>query len=141
VARVPGIDQWSPGEVPVAWLERQVAQGQVFVLRRGGELGGTVTVSFEDPLVWGADAGPAGYLHNLIVDRRLEGRGVGRRLLHWAEDCVAAAGLSVVRLDCVAANRRLRDYYESAGFRWVRDERFPKELAMARTTSLYEKRR
>jgi hypothetical protein len=44
----------------------------------------------------------------------------------------------LVRLDCVTSNRRLRDLYESAGYHRLEDKDFP-EVAMARTTSLYEK--
>jgi hypothetical protein len=38
----------------------------------------------------------------------------------------------------VTSNRRLRDLYESAGYHWLGDKDFP-AVAMARTTSLYEK--
>jgi protein-tyrosine phosphatase len=133
-----GLDQWSAGEIPSCCLEQQVGQREVFVLRRGNALAGTVTLRWEDPLIWGEQTSPAGYVHNLIIDRAFAGQGLGRRLLQWAEDQVTATGRSLVRLDCVTSNRRLRDLYESAGYHWLGDKDFP-SVAKARTTSLYEK--
>ena len=133
-----GLDQWSAGEIPSCCLQQQIAEHEVFVLRRGPDVVGTVTLRWEDPLVWGEQTSPAGYVHNLIVDRALAGQGLGRRLLQWAEDTVVASGRSLVRLDCAASNRRLRALYESAGFHHIADRDFP-HVAMARTTSLYEK--
>ncbi|HLI73034.1 MAG TPA: GNAT family N-acetyltransferase [Acidimicrobiales bacterium] len=133
-----GLDQWSAGEIPSCCIRQQVADHEVFVLRRGATPVGTVTLRWEDLLVWGAEVGPAGYVHNLIVDRSLAGQGLGRRLLQWAEDRVVSSGRTLVRLDCATSNRRLRALYESAGFHHVADKDFP-EIAMARTTSLYEK--
>ena len=133
-----GLDQWSAGEIPSCCIQQQIAQHEVFVLRKAATPVGTVTLRWEDLLVWGERAAPAGYVHNLIVDRSLAGQGLGRRLLQWAEDRVVATGRSLVRLDCAASNLRLRALYESAGFHHVADKDFP-EIAMARTTSLYEK--
>ena len=133
-----GLDQWSAGEIPSSALEHQVAEHEVFVLRRADGVVGTVTLRWADPLVWGEVTAPAGYVHNLIVDRAFSGQGLGRRLLQWAEDEVVASGRSLVRLDCAATNRRLRALYESAGFHHIADKDFP-EVAMAGTTSLYEK--
>jgi RimJ/RimL family protein N-acetyltransferase len=42
-------------------------------------------------------------------------------LLQWAARAAAGDDLVAVRLDCWAQNRRLRRYYEQAGFRHVRD--------------------
>jgi len=80
----------------------------------------------------------AGYIHNLIVARSFAGQGLGRRLLQWAEDHVAASGRSLARLDCVVSNGELRHLYESAGYHWVSDREFPAESGL-RPTALYEK--
>ena len=133
-----GLDHWSAGEIPPRAIEQQITDHEVFVLRRGDDLAGTVTLRWEDPLVWGEHATPAGYIHNLIIDRAFARNGLGRRLLQWAEDRVASSGRSLARLDCAATNRRLRDLYESAGYHCLGDKEFP-EVALARTTSLYQK--
>jgi len=51
---------------------------------------------------------------------------------------VTESGRSLVRLDCGARSRKLRDLYESVGYRWVRDQQYSwldADLALA----LYEK--
>ena len=51
---------------------------------------------------------------------------------------MAESGRSLARLDCGAWSRKLRDLYESVGYRWVRDQQYAwldPDLALA----LYEK--
>ncbi|HML01359.1 MAG TPA: GNAT family N-acetyltransferase [Acidimicrobiales bacterium] len=110
-----GINQWKPREFAASWLDKLIAQEWVFLLRHGEELAATVTVLWDDPFVWGEQEVAAGYIHNLIVARSFAGQGLGRRLLQWAEDHVAASGRSLARLDCVSSNGELRHRYESAG--------------------------
>ena len=55
-----------------------------------------------------------------------------------AERSIAADGNELARLDCVAGNHALRDYYEHAGYRFVGFESFP-DLEWATETALYEK--
>jgi GNAT superfamily N-acetyltransferase len=131
-----GIEQWQPGEIPYSW--ERGGDYFVFVLWHGSDRVGTVTVLWDDPVIWGEPSVTAGYVHNLIVARPFGGQGLGLSLLQWAEDYVAESGRSMARLDCGARNRKLRDLYESVGYRWVRDQRYPwlgPDLALA----LYEK--
>ena len=110
-----GIDQWQLGESPYSW-------------ERGGD----------DPVIWGEQPVPAGYVHNLIVARPFGGQGLGVGLLQWAENYVTKSGRSLARLDCGAQSRKLRELYESVGYRWVRDQQYAwldPDLALA----LYEK--
>jgi GNAT superfamily N-acetyltransferase len=57
-----------------------------------------------------------GYVHRLAVRRSCAGRGIGYRLLDWADMQVRANGGSRLRLDVVTDNGPLRRYYEAAGF-------------------------
>ena len=58
-----------------------MSQGWFFVVRAEAQLLATVAIVFEDPLVWGSSAGEAGYVHMLMVDRSVSGRGIGTTLL------------------------------------------------------------
>jgi protein-tyrosine phosphatase len=131
-----GIEQWRPGEIPYSWERGD--DYFVFVLWHGDDRVGTVTILWDDPVIWGEQPTPAGYVHNLVVARHFGGQGLGIALLHWAENHVAESGRSIVRLDCAAQSRALRDLYESVGYRWVRDQQYAwlgPNLALA----LYEK--
>lgn len=134
--RARGIDQWQLGEIPYSWERGD--EYFVFVLWHREDRVGTVTILWDDPVIWGEQLVPAGYVHNLIVARPFGGQGLGLRLLQWAEDYVTESGRSLARLDCGARSRKLRDLYESVGYRWVRDQQYAwldPDLALA----LYEK--
>ena len=131
-----GIDQWQPGEIPYSWERGD--EYFVFVLRHGEDRVGTVTILWDDPVIWGEQPIRAGYVHNLIVARPFGGRGLGVALLQWAENFATESGRSLARLDCGAQNRKLRDLYESVGYRWVRDQHYA-WLDPGLALALYEK--
>ena len=66
--------------------------------------------------MWDEQPPDAGYLHGLCVRRAGAEVGLGAALLDWAGRRVAAAGRRWLRLDCMAANPRLRAWYEGLGF-------------------------
>jgi GNAT superfamily N-acetyltransferase len=133
-----GIEQWRPGDLPLEWIQVCAAQGWVFVMARGKDLVGSVTIVWEDPLIWGERPEPAGYVHMLMVDRDLAGHGIGRCLLGWAERFILGSEREVARLDCARANGPLRSYYERDGYRLVEYQDFP-GVERALETALYEK--
>jgi GNAT superfamily N-acetyltransferase len=107
-----GIEQW-PLRYERAWVADAICRGETWLVDVDGEVGGTVTVDFSDPL-WSDAGGRAAYVHRMAVRRRE--RGLGAFILAWAEDFARQRGCDALRLDCVAANDRLRGYYEAAGF-------------------------
>jgi GNAT superfamily N-acetyltransferase len=131
-----GIDQWRPGEMPLAWIEECAAQGWIFLARRDSELIGSVTLVWTDPLIWGDRNAPAGYIHMLMVDRAHAHLGLGRSLLAWAERRITRSGHDRARLDCVHTNVRLRAYYEHAGYVLVGQREFAGRIP---GVALYEK--
>jgi GNAT superfamily N-acetyltransferase len=111
-----GIRQWTPGALPAFVIPRDIARGDVWVVRASAALAASVTLQDEDPETWGPSDGRALYLHRLVVARAHAGTGLGRRLLVWARGEALARGRLTLRLDCVASNVFLRSYYASAGF-------------------------
>ncbi len=71
---------------------------------------------WSDEQIWQEQNAPAAYVHGLVVARSHAGQGLGVRLLAWVEDQAHAAGLGLVRLDCVETNRTLRALYDGIGF-------------------------
>lgn len=132
------IEQWRPGEIPLEWIEACLGHGWVHVVRVDDTLVASVTVVWEDPLVWGPSEDPAGYIHMLMVDRAYAGLQIGQSLLEWTENHIRGSGRALARLDCVRSNRRLRDYYERAGYRVVGYNEFP-DVEWAFESVLYEK--
>lgn len=77
----------------------------------------TFTLQWSDRTFWGdrGEDGLAGYVHGLAVRRAYAGRGIGAASLRWATDQIAARGRSFLRLDCMAENARLCQFYRDWG--------------------------
>jgi hypothetical protein len=107
-----GIRQW-PARFRAELVEPAIRNGETWLVTVDGRTAATVTLDWSDP-VWDGFGGRAGYLHRMAVRRWAAG--LGAVILDWAADSTRARGGVALRLDCVAANPRLRAYYEAAGF-------------------------
>ena len=112
-----GIGGWTPGSFPRRRILERIGRGEMYLAGLAGQTFGTLALQWSDEEVWGDTPGDAGYVHGLAVRRDFAGRGLGRELLRWAEDRVALSGRSYLRLDCLAENQGLNEYYGRAGFR------------------------
>jgi GNAT superfamily N-acetyltransferase len=109
-----GINQWQGG-APAEQILRRIERGETYVAIRNDEVVGTITLQWSDRHYWGEMPDDAGYVHGLAIRRAVAGHGVGRDLLRWAERQIANAGKRFMRLDCVADNHTLCEYYKQAG--------------------------
>jgi hypothetical protein len=108
-----GVGQWPPRFEP-SWVEGAVRRGETWLAVAGGAVRGTVTLDDADPVWDDVPAASALYVHRMAVRR--PAAGLGAVILEWADGVARAQGRAALRLDCVAANGRLRAYYEAAGF-------------------------
>lgn len=99
-----------------------------------GKPAGTFILQWSGLFWWSERPPDAGYVHKLAIRPAYTGLGVGGEMLGWAEAKTKAQGRKFLRLNCMAEDRKIRDYYEKAGFVHVGDKAGP--LAVA---SLYEK--
>lgn len=107
-----GVDQW-PARFEMSWITGAIRRRETRLVLVGGVVAATVTLDRADAL-WGDLPGAAGYVHRLAVRRWASG--LGGVVLDWAVDSVRDKGGEALRLDCVATNARLREYYETVGF-------------------------
>ncbi len=108
--------QWRPGTLSRTTFLEQIRRREVYLARLGEEVVGTVTLQWEDQPFWGNTPPDAGYIHKLAIKRAFAGRGLGLEILEWAEAQARRAGKRFLRLDCIADNPRIREYYERVGF-------------------------
>ncbi|MFF7335142.1 GNAT family N-acetyltransferase [Streptomyces sp. NPDC008150] len=136
-----GIDQWRVGEKDEAHFRARMADGEVWLAHADGRLAGAWEIWWDDPAAWGPRPPEAGYLHRLMTAPHTAPRGTGARMLARAEARVAEHGRSLARLDCLAANSRLRAYYEAAGYTVVGEQAAkPHGLGSPYAVTLLEKR-
>jgi ribosomal protein S18 acetylase RimI-like enzyme len=78
----------------------------------------TFTIQWDDEKIWGSRGldKTAGYVHGLAVSRRAAGNGIGLQMLDWSCKLIAQKSRPLVRLDCMADNAALCNYYRRAGF-------------------------
>jgi len=131
-----GIDQWNPERFTPEGAEAAVRESEVYLAESGGEVAGTYLLAWSDPYIWKElDNAESGYIHRLAVRRDLKGMGLGLRLLRHAERQIAGRGKRLIRLDCMADNKRLNRYYLDAGYAFVR-----RHVDDGWSANLYEKR-
>lgn len=114
-----GIFQW-PTRVSLRFrrfLRGEVKRGEVFVARAAtGRLLGHIRFDYKAGKIWDDAPVDTAYVRGLVIANEVRGQGVGAALLDWAQGYARQKGCRRLRLDCSAANGRLRQYYADYGF-------------------------
>ncbi len=114
-----GIRQYDPGTFRASrsYFAESIERAEVHWVCINDARVGSVRLLDEDSLVWpDVRKDEAIYAYNLVVDRNWGNRGMGRRILETVERETRARLRAFLRLDCVAGNQFLRQYYAAAGF-------------------------
>jgi len=112
----------APGDEPesgYAWfLETQLREPDVaiFVAEQDGRVVGYVYAGLE-PLSWKELRGPAGFIHDIVVEDQARGAGVARELIGAAVQWLRQRGAPRVMLWTAAQNERAQRLFDAAGFR------------------------
>lgn len=110
------IQQWVPGELTIEPVADQISRNEWWILEEERKIIATVRIVETDEVIWPEDDPQAAYIHGLMVDRSRAGQSIGKQVLEWAEQAILANGQSIARLDCVASNVALCQYYTSRGY-------------------------
>ncbi len=117
------IDQWAYPPPPSLRqrIRREIEKGELYLAHTvpAGQAVGTLRFEWAGDALWHAQpAHTAGYLHTIAIRPALHGHSLGEELINWAKDHVRSRNCNFLRLDCVAANAKLRSYYTRLGFRY-----------------------
>ena len=129
------IEGWTPDGFSRERIAVLIESGEIYLAVLDGWFAGTFTLQWSDRETWGDVPDDAGYVHGLAIRREFAGKGLGREMLRRAEQMVSRSEREYLRLDCVADNMPLNEYYRRAGFAH-RGRSVVRGLAV----SLYEKR-
>lgn len=131
------IDQWrsvAEGQVDEE-IKEMIMREQVYIVKKGKNLVATFTLYENqgewDRYLWGDLQDGAIYIHRLAVALSKKGGGLGRGIIQWIENKIKQEGKTIVRLDCVAHNKKLNDFYRRCGYTY---------LGRRHDFSLYEKK-
>jgi ribosomal protein S18 acetylase RimI-like enzyme len=129
------IEGWTPDGFSRERIAVLIEGGEMYLAVLDGRPAGTFALQWSDRETWGDVPDDAGYVHGLAIRREFAGMGLGREMLGRAEQMVSLAQRECLRLDCVADNEALNEYYRRAGFA-ARGSTVVRGLAV----TLYEKR-
>jgi GNAT superfamily N-acetyltransferase len=130
-----GIQQWNPQSMTAQKVQDNYENAELFIAKCNGWPVGSYSIQWSDAMIWkGRDQGDAGYIHKLVTNRECKGSDIGRQLLASAELYIQQKGKRLSRLDCMADNIRLNQFYVDAGYAFV-----TRLDAASWSASLYEK--
>ncbi|WP_042220446.1 GNAT family N-acetyltransferase [Oceanobacillus manasiensis] len=120
-----------------AEIVSSINRGVTYIVKDDDDLVATFNLSSKqndwDVQLWGQRKDQAYYIHRLAVDNHYTGRDIGRDLLFWLEESIVGAE-ATLRLDCIANNSALNNFYRQVGFTYIGNA-----LADGDSFSLYEK--
>jgi ribosomal protein S18 acetylase RimI-like enzyme len=120
-----GIRQWESylTESGRESIRRRIKIAETYLVSDpAGDPIATFALQWDDQEIWGEQGkdGLAGYVHGLAVRRSAAGKNLGRDILDLAAKMIAEKPRPFLRLDCMATNAALCEYYRQAGFAGVR---------------------
>lgn len=114
-----GIHQWESPPSPDCWavFRGEIAAERVYIITPEGsdEVVGTFRLTWSGEPLW-KDEANAGYLYSLALRPGCIGHGIGSAVIAWLTKQFVLLGKEKFRLDCIAANKQLRAWYEGLGF-------------------------
>ena len=112
------IIQW-----PLDWLESirtaikaSIDAGLFYAVEIDNNLAAVCEITFAPEVLWNNNQTEALYIHKLAIRRHYANQNLGRNILHLIMLEAKQRNIHLLRLDCVAHNNKLRQYYESCGF-------------------------
>ena len=115
-----GNPQWGEDYPTRTLYQGDIARGELYAAWAGELLLGVACINTDQSpeyaqVDW-AVSGPAMVVHRMAVDPQVQGQGVGRRLLAYAEELARSRGLPVMHVDTYSQNHRMQHLFERQGF-------------------------
>lgn len=117
------VDQWQNGYPPPALVQRDIEEGNSYVLTVDGQVAGTIAICFgEEPdyaqIYEGAwqGSGPYVSLHRVAMAKTARGSGLADTMMQSALDLCRRAGVLQVRIDTHRHNQPMQHFLRRHGF-------------------------
>jgi GNAT superfamily N-acetyltransferase len=117
-----GIYQWPTTPQPTfrEHIGKKIGEGEVSVVRGdNGHLLAHIRFDYEAGKVWHDNPAKSAYVRGLVIANEIRGQGMGAALLDWAQGYAREHSCTRLRLDCLAENVRLCQYYTDYGFTFL----------------------
>ncbi len=109
---------WKGFDIEMIMIE--IAENRQFKLIENNEVVCVFAITHNDPAIWGEkDKDSAVYIHRIVTDNRLHGKGFVPFIIDWAKTWGKENQKHFIRLDTWGDNERLCAYYVKCGFNYV----------------------
>jgi ribosomal protein S18 acetylase RimI-like enzyme len=129
ILREKGTTQWqhwiNPTPALINRVQKGVAEKDYFFVEKSRQLAGMFRLMNSDEEYWGVQTEAAVYLHSFLTRPAFKGQNIGSTVLKSLEIQVRERGIRYFRLDCIADNVALCNYYENQGFTRIRKQKVP----------------
>lgn len=106
--------------------DEAILRGDVFISRYAQDVSGMVML-LQKPSEWdvrlwgemGEQQNDAIYLHRLAINRKYANHNLGNKILTWCKKSIRFEGKTRIRLDCLAGNEFLNNFYRNSGYTYI----------------------
>ncbi|TQR21389.1 GNAT family N-acetyltransferase [Psychrobacillus vulpis] len=104
-------------------IKQAVSNNVTYIIIKDKEIIATFTLSSKqsewDNHIFGEDRlSNSLYLHRLAITPKFMKKGIGKSILHWILENINT-DKELIKLDCVANNTKLNDFYKNNGFELI----------------------
>lgn len=129
-----GSDQWDDTYPNREVIGKDIADGTLYVCVDQAAIAGIIVLDNNqagqyEAIDWLERKGPNLIMHRLAVHPEVQGKGIARRLIAFAEEYARSGGYTSIRLDTYAKNNRALALYPSLGYERRGEVDFPGRTA------------
>ena len=101
-------------------VRKEIVEGRQWKLLQNNAICCVWAIAFNDPQIWGErDKDPSIYIHRIATHPNARGQHMVKKIVEWAIAYAKENQKTHLRLDTLGNNKRLIDYYQSAGFNFL----------------------
>ncbi|MRN56053.1 GNAT family N-acetyltransferase [Paenibacillus sp. LC-T2] len=129
-----GSDQWDALYPSKEIISLDIERGTLFVCEDNNAVAGIIVLDENQAeeyksIQWVQNEGPHLIMHRLAVDPQVQGKGIARRLIIFAENYAEHNGYKSIRLDTYNKNARALGLYSRLGYDRRGEVNFPDRAA------------
>ncbi|MDQ0194537.1 GNAT family N-acetyltransferase [Paenibacillus wynnii] len=129
-----GSDQWDESYPNREVIKEDLEHGTLYVCEVEGAIAGIIVLDENQAeeysaIHWVQNQGPHLSMHRLAVHPEVQGKGIARRLIAFAEDHALRSGYTSIRLDTYAKNASALKLYNSLEYDLRGEVNFPGRIA------------
>ncbi len=120
--KAQGVDQWQKGYPDRTAIEGDIADGTSYILKKGGQVVGTVMVTSDAEEIYENIEGawkseqPYVAVHRMAVSASRRGEGLAEAMFGHIEKLCAGKGIHSIKLDTDGKNFAMQSLLEKLGF-------------------------